>query len=85
MHSPFGNPRSVATEIGGQYRPGKDKIVRRKFGGVARFLWPTNTDAHIAAIAGVDVRTARRWMAGEFEPPIVIVQAVIHEIFRLQY
>jgi len=84
MSALFGNPNTIARETGGQFRPGTDKIVRRKFGAVAKVLWPQNTDAHIATIAGVDVRTARRWMAGEFEPPISIVAAVLNETFRLQ-
>jgi hypothetical protein len=84
MHSSFGNPSAVATEIDGQFRPGKDKIVRRKFGAVAKVLWPGSTDAHVAAIAKVDVRTARRWLSGEFEPPLAIALAVLDETFRLQ-
>jgi hypothetical protein len=83
MHGAFGNPTAVAKEIGGQFCPAKDKIVRRKFGAVAKLLWPGSTDAHIAAIAKVDVRTARRWLSGEYEPPLCIVQAVLHETFRV--
>lgn len=72
------------TEIGGHFRPGVDKIVRRKFGAVAKVLWPVSTDACLATIAKVDVRTARRWISGEFEPPFCIVQAVMDETFKLQ-
>lgn len=67
---------------GGQFRPGVDKIVRRKFGSVAKVIWPTSTDAHLATIAKVDVRTARRWIAGEFEPPAIIIAAIIVEITK---
>lgn len=84
MEGSFGNPKIVAKEIGGQFRPGADKIVRRKFGSVAKVLWPGSTDAHIAAIAKVDVRTARRWLSGEFEPPIIVVLAVMDETFKPQ-
>lgn len=71
-----------ATGMDGQFRPGVDKIVRRKFGDVAKVLWPDKTDAHVAAIADADVRTARRWLAGEFEPPGVVIAAIIVEITK---
>ena len=83
MRVPFGNPGQVATEIQGQFRPDKDKIVTRKFGAVARALWPEKTAAHVAAIAGRDERTAKRWLAGEFEIPASVIVAVITEITRI--
>ena len=82
MHSPFGNSRVVANEIGGQFEAGRDKIVTRKFGPVAKVLWPDKTAAHIAAIAGVEERTAKRWLSGEFEPPGIVIAAVIVEITK---
>lgn len=82
MRAMFGNPVTVASEIGGQYRPGTDKIVRRKFGLVAKVLWPEKTDAQLAAIAGADVRTARRWISGEFEAPAIVIAAIIMEITK---
>lgn len=72
----------MSREIQGQFRPGVDKIVRRKFGDVAKVLWPDKTEAHLAAIAKADVRTARRWIAGEFEPPAIVIAAVIVEITK---
>lgn len=84
MRHLFGNPDAVAREIGGKFRPGVDRIVRRKFGAVAKVLWPDNTEAHVAAIAKVDVRTARRWIAGEFPPPGIIIAAIIVEITKLE-
>jgi len=72
MRAGCGEFSTVATEIGGQFRPGTDKIVRPLFGPVAKVVWLGNTDACIAAIADADVRTARRWISGEFDaPPIV--------------
>jgi T5orf172 domain. len=53
-----------------------------KFAAVARALWPTKTSAHLAAIAGVDDRTAKRWLSGEYEPPAVIIAAIIVEITK---
>lgn len=84
MNELFGNRDAVAREINGQYRQGTDKIVSRKFGSVAKVLWPHKTAANIAAIAGRDERTASRWLSGEFEPPLVVVLAVVNEIFRVQ-
>lgn len=72
MHGAFGNPDVVATEIGGQFRPGKDRIVRRLFGPIAKVIWPHNTEAHVATVAKCDVRTARRWISGEFDAPAYV-------------
>ncbi len=82
MHGPFGNPEVVSTEIGCQFRQGTDKIVRPRFGVVAKALWPHKTAAHLAAIAGRDERTAARWLSGEFEPPNCIIAAIIVEITK---
>jgi hypothetical protein len=81
----FGNPNAVAREIQGQFRPppdGGDKIVVRKFGLVAKVLWPFKTAANLAAIAGTTERTATRWLSGEFEPPAIVIAAVIVEITK---
>ena len=82
MRAAFGNPIATAMEMQGQFRPGRDKIVTRKFGAVARVLWPEKTAAHVAAIAGKDERTAKRWLAGEFEPPAIVLAAVLVEITK---
>lgn len=82
MEGAFGNARVIASELQGQFRPGGDKIVTRKFGAVARVIWPDKTAAHVAAIADADERTAKRWLAGEFEPPAIVIAAVIVEITK---
>ena len=82
MHGVLRGSPPVASELQGQFRPGVDKIVTRKFGAVARVIWPDKTAAHIGVIAGVDERTAKRWLAGEFEPPAIVIAAVIVEITR---
>lgn len=82
MRASFGNSEAVAREIDGHFCPGKDRIVRRLFGPVAKVIWPHDTDACVAAIAGCDVRTARRWLSGEFEPPGIVIAAVIVEITK---
>ena len=83
MRTSFGNSALVATEIQGRYRHGTDKIVGvGNFGKVAKVLWPFKTAAHIASIAGKDERTAARWLSGEFEPPGIIIAAIIVEITK---
>lgn len=82
MRAVFGNPIATTNEMQGHFRPGQDKIVTRKFGSVAKVLWPEKTAAHVASIAGADERTAKRWLAGEFEPPAIVIAAVIVEITK---
>lgn len=73
-----------AAEIKGHILSGRDKIVRQsKFADVCRVLWPNEKLApFLADISGRDERTAKRWLAGEFEPPICVVLAVINETFK---
>ena len=81
MRSPFGNPEIVARELRGQFSEGNPKLVTRNFGPVAKLLWPHKTAAHVAAIAGRDERTAKRWLSGEFDPPMIVVVATMEAIF----
>lgn len=71
-------------EIEGRILQGRDKIVRpSKFADVCRVLWPDEKiAAKLAALSGRDERTAKRWLADEFEPPISVVLAIINEIFK---
>jgi hypothetical protein len=81
MHGSFGNSDAVASEIGGRFRPGLDRIVQRRvFGAVCKIVWPENTEAHVAAIGKRDVRTARRWMSGEIAPPSILIAAINNAI-----
>lgn len=57
---------------------------RRKFADVAKVLWPKKPAAHLAGIAGVNMRTAERWLSGECEPPAVVIAATICEMVREQ-
>ena len=70
-----------ATKIEGQIRQGTAKVVIRKFGPVAKLLWPFKTAAHVAAIAKTNERTAARWLSGEFDPPYSVIEATMHAIF----
>lgn len=75
----------VANRMRGRKRPApnaRDKIVLRKFGAVAKVLWPDKTAAHIAAIGDADERTGKRWIRGEQIPPAIVVLACMHEMLR---
>lgn len=84
MRAVYEDRIAEASEIKGHILSGRDKIVRQsKFADVCRVLWPEEKLApFLADIAKRDERTAKRWLAGEFEPPICIVLAVINETFR---
>jgi hypothetical protein len=78
-------PSRERREIDRQFSTPTDKIVGpTKFGGVCRYLWPRNTAAEIASIAGRNQRTAERWLSGEFEPPLIVVLAVVAKMFERQ-
>jgi hypothetical protein len=81
MRSVYEQKLATASENARQIRQGTAKIVSRKFGPVAKLLWPHKTAAHLAAIAKSNERTAARWLSGEFDPPISVVLAMNHEIF----
>ena len=76
MHGPFGNSEVVAREIQGRFRPGQDKIVLRKFGLIAKALWPEKTAANVAAICNCDERQAKRYITGEYPIPYIMVRHV---------
>lgn len=83
MRSVFGNPIAVAREMQGQFCPETDRIVPpSKFAIVAKAIWPVKTAAHLASIAGRDERTAKRWLAGEYEAPGIIIAAIVFEITK---
>ena len=73
-----------ATKSQGQVQHGRDRLVPRRFSAVAKVLWPVKTAACLAAIAKCDERHAKRFLSGEYEPPLSIVLAVIHEMLREQ-
>ena len=83
MRALFGNPETVAREIQGHFVQGRDTVVLpNKFGPVCKLLWPEKTAANIAAIGGRDERTAKRWLSGEYEPPIHVLLAIINKMFE---
>ena len=52
------------------------------FGKVAKMIWPAKTAAHLAAIACKDERTGARWLAGEFEPPGIVLATVLMKMLE---
>ena len=83
MRSVYEAARAEQIAIDRQICQGTDKIVGRKFGAVAKVVWPFKTAAHLATVGGVNQRTAERWLSGEFEPPAVVIAALIVEITRV--
>lgn len=75
------SPSIVSTENDGHLCPGADRIVRRKFGAVAKLLWG-KPDIEIACIAKCDPRTARRILRGEADVPAEVVIAANIEMLR---
>ena len=51
----------------------------------ARLLWPQKTAANLASISGRDERTAKRWLAGEFDPPNCVVVFLINKMFERRH
>lgn len=84
-HIPFGIASN--TEINGREMRHQDVFVRapKWIEYARRYGPPTKLDEHLAAMAGRDGRTARRWLSGEVEPPMVILgwlaQEALKEIF----
>ncbi len=70
MRYPYEENFDNARKIQGRILSGEDKIVPpQNWVWFARYLWPAKTAACLASLAGKDERTAKRWLAGEFEPP----------------
>jgi hypothetical protein len=82
MRSQYEAARAEQTSIQRQLRQGTDVLVSRKFGAVAKVLWPLKTAAHLATIGNTSERNAWRWLSGEYEPPAVIIAAIIVEITK---
>lgn len=79
-----GNEASKTQGHTGQITREGDANVPRRFGAVAKVLWPVKTAACLAAIAKCDERHAKRFLSGQYEPPLSVVLAVIHEMLREQ-
>ena len=83
MRSTYEGSRTEQIEIQGRIVQGRDKIVPPPpWTWWARHLWPEKTAANLAAIANKDERTAKRWLSGEFEPPICVVRVLFDRMFE---
>lgn len=83
MRSVYERHVAEQIEIRGRVLPSGDKIVPPPLWvDFARHCWPEKTAAHLASIAGRDERTAKRWLSGEFEPPNIIMVALINKLFE---
>jgi len=83
MHGTLPKRVEYARKIERRICQGDEKIVSAgRFAVVAKALWPLKTAAHIAAIAGSDERTGARWLSGEFEPPGIVIAAIVTEITK---
>lgn len=84
MQSTYEARSGEQTEIKGRILQGRDIFVGpTKFAAVCKVLWPNEKLApKLAELSKRDERTAKRWLAGEFEPPICVVLAVINAIFQ---
>lgn len=76
-----GAQRALATETVRQdWRP-SDRSVGDVLSDISKLvLWPENTAAHIAAVAGCSVRQAERFLGGHCEWSGDAVAAVMQEI-----
>ena len=83
MRSTYEARVAEQTEIQGQLLSGRDKIVPPPYWTeFARIIWPNKTAEQLAAIADADPRTAKRWLSGEYEPPVVVVLAIMNKMFE---
>ena len=55
---------------------------RIHFRELAFMAFPQKTDSNLAFLARVDVRTARRWLADDTEPPADVLGIVLAEIMK---
>lgn len=82
MHTNIPFAVASAGEIHRQECRAPTKLSVSKFGPVAKLIWPLKTAATLASIAGTNQRTAERWLSGEFDPPGVVIAALIVEITK---
>ena len=83
MRTVYERQAAEQIEIKGRILSGRDVFVPPpNWAYFARRCWPEKTAAHLATIAGKDERTAKRWLTGEFEPPISVVQVLFGKLFE---
>jgi len=81
MHGSLQRNIHRAREIDRRLRRGTDKIVGHSdFYKVCKALWPINTGAAIAALAGRDTRSGERWLSGESDAPPIVHATIMQRI-----
>lgn len=84
MHTSYERQSAEQIEIKGRILQGRDVFVRpTKFAAVCKVLWPEEKIAPMLAEIGKrDERSAKRWLAGEFDPPLSVALFVFNKIFE---
>lgn len=83
MRNGYEVARAEQIQIEGHVASGRDILVPPpNWVDFAKRHWPNKTAAQLAAIAGRDERTAKRWLSGEYEPPMPVVVALVTKLFE---
>lgn len=82
MRGQYGSAAVAAIEITGTSVPSREQKCPRKFGVVAKALWPRKTAQEIAYRCEVSERAAKYWLSGEREPSCAALLAIMDEIVR---
>lgn len=72
--------RVAAIDNEGTIVPRRERQFTRKFGSVAKALWPRKTAAELAYRARVTERAAKYWISGDREPSAAAIAAVVAEM-----
>lgn len=83
MGTPYERGIREQIEIAGRLSAGRDVFVRPKLKELIELLWPGEKPAALlAAIGKRDERTAKRWLAGEFEVPLSVARAISDKVYQ---
>lgn len=85
MRNQYEAARAEQIEIEGRGLHGRDIFVRQPvLSDLIKLLWPGEKPApFLASISKRDERTAKRWLAGEFDPPLSVMHAIENRIYEL--
>ena len=84
MRGNYEGSRVEQIQIEGRGLRGEDIFVRQPIlADLCRLLWPGEKPApFLASLSKRDERTAKRWLAGEFDPPLSVMHAIQDEIYK---
>jgi hypothetical protein len=57
-----------------------EHLCGRKFGSIAKVLWPEKTAFELSALTGASLRACEYWLAGQRSPSPAAIRAVLNEI-----